>query len=690
MHLIDWTIVILFIVGLLAMAIYVKRFNKGVAGFLTANRCAGRYLLSISQGISAMGAITFVALGEKYYNSGFCALWWGGAGLIGLISMWFTLSGWIIYRYRETRAMTMAQFFEIRYSKKFRVFTGILAWVSGIINMGIFPAVTARLFIYLCNLPDSYSMLGIECSTFMTIMVIELVIALAFTFLGGMLVVMITDFLQGIFCNITFLIILLFMLFYFPWDIIMEAVQTAPAGASLINPFDTAKADGFDIAFFMMFAFWMIYRRNAWQGNQGYNAAAKNAHEAKMAGIMGGLRGVIQNCLPVIIGVCAFVLMHHVQYAAQAQEVNQTLSAIGDVTLQKQMLVPLTLTKILPVGLLGLFIASQLAAAISTDDTYLHSWGCIFIQDVILPFRKKPFTPKQHIWLLRFSILFVAVFIFCFSLLYKQNDYIIMFMQVTGAIYLGGAGAVIVGGLYWKRGSTGAAWSSMIIGSGLAVGGLLIRSLWPDITPILQQWFPENGFLINNPQKFPYNGMYISFFSALIAVSTYILISLWSWLVVKDPAFNIDRMLHRGKYAIKGEHKGEVTKPPTGWRAILPSKEFPRSDKIIYWSLMGLTIFWKLVFIIVTVYHFIWGTTDAFWSVYWRVTIVYFVILGTVGTIWFFIGGLFDMRNMFKILKETVVNEHDDGRVVDHHSLVDEDLEKDKPEVMKELKQDNA
>jgi hypothetical protein len=147
-------------------------------------------------------------------------------------------------------------------------------------------------------------------------------------------------------------------------------------------------------------------------------------------------------------------------------------------------------------------------------------------------------------------------------------------------------------------------------------------------------------------------------------------------------------MLHRGKYAIKGEHEGDVVTPPTGWRTLLPSEEFPRSDKIIYWSLLILALFWKLIFIIVTVYHFIWGTTDAFWGVYWKVTVIYIVILGTIGTIWFLIGGMFDMRSMFRILDSSVRNEHDDGRVIGHHNLADEDLEKDKPDIAAELKMD--
>lgn len=69
--------------------------------------------------------------------------------------VWFlvVISGFVIYRYRETRAMTLAQFFEIRYSRSFRVFTGILGFGAGIVNFGIIPVVGARFIAYFLGFP---------------------------------------------------------------------------------------------------------------------------------------------------------------------------------------------------------------------------------------------------------------------------------------------------------------------------------------------------------------------------------------------------------------------------------------------------------------------------------------------------------------------------------------------------------
>ena len=48
---------------------------KGVADFLSANRMAGRYLLTIAGGMSSMGVISFVALFEVYYQAGLPPIW---------------------------------------------------------------------------------------------------------------------------------------------------------------------------------------------------------------------------------------------------------------------------------------------------------------------------------------------------------------------------------------------------------------------------------------------------------------------------------------------------------------------------------------------------------------------------------------------------------------------------------------
>jgi len=684
MHFIDWAIVGALLAVVVGAALYTKKYTESVSDFLSANRCARRYLLCISGGMAGLGAISLVGAFEMYYSAGFTITWW--ALILTPVVLLMALSGWVNYRYRETRVFTIAQFFEVRYSKRFRIFAGILAWVAGIINFGIFPAVGSRFFIYYCGLPEYVPYLGMPMFPF--IMLLLLGISLFFVFLGGQIAVMVTDFIQGMFTNVVLVVILIYILYVFDWSMIFDTLQSsAPADASMINPFKTSKIKDFNFFYYIILAAGMIYGRLAWQGSQGYACAAKNAHEARMGGILGEWRGLVLVLLMLMLPVAAYVVMHNPAFVSIAADAQQVIGGIENVAIQKQMTVPIVLSKMLPVGIVGLFCGVMLAAFISTHDTYLHSWGSIFVQDVILPFRKTPFSPKQHIWLLRFSVLFVAVFIFFFSMFFRQNEYIYMFFAITGAIFLGGAGSCIIGGLYWKRGSTSGAWFALITGASMAVVGMILRNSWAST---LYPWMENNApymlsgltTVVENLSNiipglnwkvestaFPINGQWISFFSILTAVSGYIACSLIEWLVYKRPAFNMDKLLHRGEYAIQGEHQQTITKPPTGLKAILPSLEFTKGDKFIYYLQLAWSLGWILLFVAVTSYNLTFEVSDSMWATFWTWKIVITLVVGIGTTIWFFIGGVYDIRDMIITLKTAKRNVLDDGMVIDHHNL---------------------
>ncbi len=91
MHWIDWVIVIGFIIFLTGMAIYTKRYMKSVAGFLSAERCVGRYLITVALGIAGLGAITIVGLYEMHFRTGFVPKFWELMYLP--IALIFSLSG---------------------------------------------------------------------------------------------------------------------------------------------------------------------------------------------------------------------------------------------------------------------------------------------------------------------------------------------------------------------------------------------------------------------------------------------------------------------------------------------------------------------------------------------------------------------------------------------------------------------
>jgi hypothetical protein len=224
MHFWDWAIV----AGLLGLmtfaALSTRKYNKGVVDFLSAGRCARKYVLGVAEGLSCVGAITIVAWFEAYYRGGFSVAWWTMVTLLAQVVV--AMSGWIAYRYRQTRAMTLAQILEMRYSKNFRVFAGIVIFISGTLNFGLFPAIAGRFFQYYFGWEPVMASIGsmqIDL-VYAGIMAVLTVIALFFVFAGGQITIMLTDFIQGTFANICLSIIVVFILFTVPWAKIVDTI----------------------------------------------------------------------------------------------------------------------------------------------------------------------------------------------------------------------------------------------------------------------------------------------------------------------------------------------------------------------------------------------------------------------------------------------------------------------------------
>ena len=683
---IDWLIVALVLAGMIYSVSMTKGLMKSVTDFLSAGRTAGRYVLSVSSGVAGLGAISIVMFMEMGFVAGFALSWWGLSQ--GIIILAITMSGWVIYRFRMTRSLTLAQFFEKRYSRNFRIFAGIVAFFAGIINFGIFPAVGAQFFINYCGLPESF--LGIPM--YPLVMILLLGVALYFVYTGGQIAVIIADFFQGVFVTLVLFGIALFLFFNVSWDQVTESLEQTPLklareeiadlrledsfealtedeqnkkifdinnkyeNSSRINPFKTSHVEDFNFWYFLIGIIGVMYGTLGWQGSQGYNSSAKSAHEAKMGSVLAGFRGLPQGLFMFLVPVLVYVFMNHPDYQSVADSVNSSLAGLSTDTLRSQMRAPFVLSEVLPVGLLGAFAALMLAAFISTHDTYLHSWGSIFIQDVIMPFREKPFDKDAHIKVLRYSIFGVAVFIFLFSLLFSQSQKIALYFAVTAAIFSGGCGAVIIGGLYWDRGTTAAAWTAMIVGAVIGVGGTLVKQVSSDwlADPASYQTMKSVLLFLQNINGQEYWGIGMAASSL-----SYVTVS----LAGPEKRMNMDKLLNRGKYSIDGEVKVVNAEPDLGWKIFGMGKEFTKTDKLIYIVNYAWTGMWTIVFIVGTIYNLSNPVSNSSWMAYWKYYIYINIIVCAVIIVWFTLGGFSDLRQMIKSLKSERRDHGDDGWV---------------------------
>ena len=748
---IDWIITIVPVAFVLGMAVYARKYVRGVADFLAAGRVAGRYVISVGDLQAGLAVITLVAICESQYQCGMAMGFWNNLTIPA--SIFLALTGYCLYRYRQTKCLSIGQFLEVRYNRPLRIIAAAIRTIAEMMTNAIGPAVAARFFIYFLGFTPAVNLFGWQVSTFAVVMVVVLSMALLVIWPGGRVSLLVTDALQGLMGYPIFVIFTVFVLSEISWtqDVAPVMLDRA-AGESFLNPMDISSLRDFNLFALIVTITGMILNRAAWIGNDTTNSG-RTAHEQKMAGILGAWRNGFAMLMLSLLSLFIITIMSSNRFADEARDIRVTLASkvaaetvsdqlvrqkivrnisvipaakhrigvdkpysrknnpdikylnvvkqnLGNTeqgntafqkfrTLYYQMMTPVLLHKKLPVGIMGLFILLMVMLMLSTDDSRIFNASSTLIQDVIMPFRKKPFAPKQHLFWLRIMSVAVCVFFLVVSLFFAQMDYILMFISIVCALWLGAAGPIMIGGLYTRFGTTTGAFCALIFGSGTSLGGLILQRTW---SGHVYPWLLESGNIkyVNaifnavtstfspyivwemNPVKFPVNSYEIYFLAMMFGCGAYIIGSL---LTYRKP-YNLDRMLHRGKYS-NGESRENIT--PWNWRNIYSKligidDEYTTGDKIIAWSVFGYSVVYQffIAFIGVLIWNAVSPWPAQWWSWYFFITVIVVgIIIGTVSTVWFMIGGITDMRRLFADLAKRVDNPLDDGWVEDHVSLMD-------------------
>jgi SSS family solute:Na+ symporter len=645
----DWIIVIGSLLLVLGTGVYAQTFMKSVADFMSAGRVARRYLLAVSRGEMQASAVMIVGGFEAINHSGVAYYWW--SWLPEPIMLAIAVFGFVIYRYRETRALTLGQFFEIRYSRKFRLFAGFLGFFAGLLNFGIVPVIGARVMVYFLDLPMLVHPCGVAIPTYVLLMGMFLLVNLAVTLGGGLITLMTTSCVEGIITQLLYLVLIFCMLGMFSWSQFAATLGDRPTGHSYLNPMDSLQVQDFNIWLVLMGIAGSLYGTMAWQNQSAYNSAPLTAHEGVMGGLLIRWRNLGQAAVMTLLCVGAMTYLHDPQYAAGAAQVHAELAKITHAQTREQMEIPITIAHLLPMGVKGALCVILLLGIFGGDATHLHSWGSLFIQDVLLPLRQKPFTPVQHIWLLRLAIAGVALFVFFFGIYFPQSDYIYMWFAVTQSLFIGGAGSVIIGGLYWKKGTTAGAWTGLLTGFVLSLAGIAAQEIYG--------------------REFTLNGMQIFFFTMLASVGSYVAASMFTY----REDFNMDRMLHRGAYAriaaAVGDQVEVAAGPKSKWGALIGyNANFTTGDKWIAGTQFAWVISFFAIMVVGTIWNLIQPWPLSVWSGFWFiVAIVIPVIVSIVTGVWFTWGGIVDMLDFFRRLRTEKVNPYDSGFVVAHQNL---------------------
>lgn len=733
-----------------------RKYIHSVADFLSVGRVARRYVMCVSSVANALSVTGLIAYVEMQYKSGLALNFW--QSIILPLGTLLSLTGYCYYRFRETRAMSVGQFLEMRYNRKLRIFASGLRSTAEVIANMIMPAVAARFFIYLLDLPNEFVLFGVTFSTFMVLMLITLVLAVSLICFGGALALIITDTMQGLLCYPLLALFIIYVLVKFPWEgVVMPVMADRVADQSFLNPYDIKALQDFNI-FSLIVTIVVLFMH---QGSWIVTSSAKSAHEQKMAGVLASWRNTFANLLYVMLGIVLVVVLNSQHFSKEAHTIRLELtdkaayalapdnkamqqSIISNAhkmepvvhrigvdaplsnkanidtiylnnvhetlltqlppeqanakfqeftTLYHQLSLPVVVRQMMPGVLMALFTLLMVLAMLSTDDTRIFSSALTISQDVILPFFKKPPTPKQHIRLIKLVAIGVGVIFFFGSYYMRQMDYINLFVTIVCSIWMGGCGPVIIFGLYSRFGTTAGAFTSLISSLFLSVASILVQRNWADVVyPFLQKHDAVESvgnFLKNvsapfnpyinwemNPVKCPINSYEFYFIIMMITLLLYCVVS---YLTCKEP-FNLDRMLHRKEYAV--ENLEQITADePRAWslrwlynRLVGITPEYTKGDKCIAWGFFIYSFGYQFLicFVLVVIWNNISPWKLEYWGKYFLITTLLIpVVMTVINMFWFMIGGIIDLRHLFKDLAAREINELDNGQVEGSVSLAD-------------------
>ena len=119
------------------------------------------------------------------------------------------LTGFCIKPLRDSGVITIPELFEKQFGPRIRWAAGVVIVLGGLLNMGVFLRIGGEFLVLVAGLDASYLEI---------IMTVLLVGVAVYTILGGMLSVLVTDFLQFVVMSVGLIVVTVLILSNVGWD----------------------------------------------------------------------------------------------------------------------------------------------------------------------------------------------------------------------------------------------------------------------------------------------------------------------------------------------------------------------------------------------------------------------------------------------------------------------------------------
>lgn len=457
----DWVIVVGYLMISVVIGLLVNRYAKSMTAYIGAGRSVGTWLGIATMTGTELGLVTVMYNAEAGYKGGFASF---HIGLIfGIMVLIIGLTGFIVGPLRREKVLTIPEYYEKRFNRTARILGGVILALAGILNMGVFLSVGSKFLVGITGLnPDAMAV--------PIVMTVLLLIVLVYTVLGGMISVIITDFVQFVVLSVGVVITTLLAIGELGMDTIVSTVET-----HMENGFDPVAADSqFGVSYLTFTVMMGLMTCAVWPTMVSRALAMESETAVKRQYTWSSISFAMRMVIPAFWGICAFVFIVHATDPGDSLLADYFLDTSDGADPDSAYAMPVFLGRILPVGLIGIITAAMIAAFMSTHDSYLLCWSSVLVQDVVAPVKGEMST-KSRIAYTRVFIVLIGIFVWAWGLFYEGDDLIWDYLAATGAMYFTGAAVVLGGGLYWRGASSAGAIAGLICGASAVLGVEVIR-----------------------------------------------------------------------------------------------------------------------------------------------------------------------------------------------------------------------
>ncbi|MGP3636280.1 sodium:solute symporter [Streptomyces sp. 24-1644] len=426
---VDYAVIVVYLAGMLAMGWWGMRRAKSKSEFLVAGRRLGPWMYSGTMAAIVLGGastIGGVGLGYQYGLSGAWMVFTIGLGLLAL-SVFFSA------RIARLKVYTVSEMLDLRYGGRAGIISGLVMWAYTLMLAVTSTIAYATIFDVLFDMNRTISI------------ILGGAIVVAYSTLGGMWSITLTDMVQFVVKTIGVLLLLL------PIAVVKAGGFSEMKAQLPTEYFDPLGIGGETIfTYVLIYTFGMLIGQDIWQRV----FTARTDRTARWGGTVAGTYCLVYAIAGAVIGTAAKVIYPTLPSADAAFA-----------TIVKDEL---------PMGVRGLVLAAALAAVMSTSSGALIACATVANNDIWSRLRgavarggaeeERDEVKGNRAFIL---IMGIAVILIAIAL----ND-VVEALTVAYNLLVAGLLVPILGGLLWRRGTAEGALAAVCAG-GIAVIGLM-------------------------------------------------------------------------------------------------------------------------------------------------------------------------------------------------------------------------